>query len=164
MLEIFLLCTYLIGHEPEMILFMLYIVMFIWGSAMRSASYPVYAPHILDVLKAETAAVAASGATGTAAREMTVEARYCGKTIGDIAATCGISLACSVYFDFRRFRPSNGWIDPKTKRHYQKKLRLSYSWALGHVVNAVSDVERWWESRSRRSVPTEEAAERTPVK
>jgi len=151
MLEILFFGSYFLGNEPEQMLFLLYTLMFIWGSAMRALSYqPLYAPHVLDVVAA--AKSASDAATCGSAVEVTASAcsfttttlreKFCGRTIGDIAATCGISLAVSAYFDPGRLR-----IFPSRKKA-RKRLRRTVSYVLGITVNFISDVEDWWAAQS----------------
>ena len=125
---------------------------------MRSVpDSPIFAPHLLDVAAAAAAKEASSSeaiickAAGTVAESCTpqmvpslVAEKYCGKSVGEVAATCGISLAASVYLDPRRFQ----WMDEGTKRLLRKKLRLAMSHVLGRTVNFIADVENWWASQS----------------
>jgi hypothetical protein len=155
MLEIILVGSFFFGNEPEQILFMLYTMLFIWGAAMRAVSFPLFAPHILEVVAAARAAEAATSTCGTAGATACSSAtttvapeilsKYCGKTVGEIASTCGISLALSAYFDPRRLRVlPRVWMDKDTKRKIHKKLRLTFSYVLGVAVNMIADVEDWW--------------------
>mmetsp|Transcript_13463 Transcript_13463/g.33874 ORF Transcript_13463/g.33874 Transcript_13463/m.33874 type:complete len:159 (+) Transcript_13463:247-723(+) len=143
MLETILLGSFFFGSEPEQFLFLLYTIMFIWSSTMRSVSYPpVFAPHVLDVV------AASSEACEGCSSEQLVSKKYCGRSIGEVAATCGISLAASVYFDPQRLRLSrefiDGMIDEETKRKIRKKVRHVMSYVLGVTVNFIGDVESWW--------------------
>jgi hypothetical protein len=150
MLEILFFGTFFIGNEPEQMLFLLYTLMFIWGSAMRALSIQqLFAPHVLDVV---AAAKSASDAATCGSAEATASAcsfttatlieKYCGRTIGDIAATCGIPLAVSAYFDSGRLRI----FPPRDKA--RKRLRRTVSYALGITVDFISDVEDWWAAQS----------------
>ena len=150
MLEILLFGSFFFGNEPEQMLFLLYTLMFIWGSVMRIPSYqPLYAPHVMDVVAAaksapDAATCGSAEVTASACSFTTVALRekFCGRTIGDIAATCGISLAVSAYFD-----PGRLQIFPSREKA-RKRLRRTMSYVLGIAVNLISDVEDWWAAQS----------------
>ncbi len=82
-----------------------------------------------------------------------VSKKYCGRSVGEVAATCGIPIAVSVYFDPQRLRlvPEmfiNDMIDDGTKRKIRKKIRSVMSYVLGVTVNFIGDVENWWAAQN----------------
>jgi len=159
MLEIILFGSFFFANEPEQMLFMLYTLMLIWGAIMRTVSHPpIYAPHVLDVVAAAKAATTCGAVEAgdstcspaiTSNQVISLVPKFCGRTIGEIAATCGISLAISAYFDSRRFHAfPRQWIDEKTKKKFRKQLRNTLSYVLGVTVNFIADVEDWWAAQS----------------
>eukprot|EP00531_Pseudo-nitzschia_arenysensis_P019914 CAMPEP_0116129600 /NCGR_PEP_ID=MMETSP0329-20121206/8007_1 /TAXON_ID=697910 /ORGANISM="Pseudo-nitzschia arenysensis, Strain B593" /LENGTH=134 /DNA_ID=CAMNT_0003623871 /DNA_START=522 /DNA_END=926 /DNA_ORIENTATION=- len=82
-----------------------------------------------------------------------VSKKYCGRSVGEVAATCGIPIAASVYFDPQRLKhiPEhfvNEMIDEGTKRKIRKKIRSIMSYVLGITVNFIGDVENWWAAQN----------------
>ena len=67
--------------------------------------------------------------------------KYCGRTVGEIAVNCGITLAASVYLDPRRFE----WIDERSKRIIRKKMWYVWSHGYGKYVNYRADLQEWWD-------------------
>ena len=157
MLETIIFGSFFFGSEPEALLFMLYTILFIWSAALRSTpKEPIVAAHLLDVVAtaannegyATERAVceASSGMEGTCAPPAisAVTEKYCGRTIGEIAVNCGITLAASVYLDPRRFE----WIDERSKRIIHKKMRHIWSHAFGRYIDYRADLQGWWAQQS----------------
>ena len=87
-----------------------------------------------------TAAAAAATAT-TATATTTFIHKYCGKTIGETAATCGITVAYNTYFNPRRYAP--------LKKYF---LHL-YFHTIGFIDNVAMDIVDWvLEMRNRAEV------------
>ncbi len=142
-----------------------------WSAALRSTpKEPIVAAHLLDVLKAASTNEAyaterdvceASGAAGeeVCVPQMisAVTEKYCGRSVGEIAVNCGITLAASVYLDPRRFE----WIDERSKKLIHKKMRHIWSHAFGKYVNYRADLQSWWDQKRfhRKENSVEEANE-----
>lgn len=152
MLETIIFGQFFLGSEPEALLFMLYTFLFIWSAALRSTpKEPIVGAHLLDIVEAATTNEAyaterplcEASSEGTCAPQIisAVTQKYCGRTVGEIAVNCGITLAASVYLDPRRFE----WIDERSKRIIHKKMWYVWSHGYGKYVNYRADLQEWWD-------------------
>ena len=167
MLPILWFISFCFGNEPEAILFMMYIILFIWSHLFKIATYaPTYAPHILDVVAfnstgSESCAgeITSDGACAASIAQVAsslIKPKYCGKTVGEIAATCGISMAIQGWAKPReRIVPARSSrfhrkVQNDARRRFRKFMSLSY----GTYVNLLEDVfvwieqwkaEMWWD-------------------
>eukprot|EP00536_Pseudo-nitzschia_multiseries_P002390 jgi/Psemu1/283689/fgenesh1_pg.31_\ len=161
MLETLLICDFFFDGDPEFILLMMYILLSLLGSFLRSSPFPpVWAPHLMDSTRAVEAAVDNSS-------------RYCGDTLGETIANCGVTVAWKAYSKTARHavkriqqnthrrgnahahghghgrrnrnNNSNNSNNPDNQR-MQRSLRRVYFEVLGRWINFVEDTKTWIET------------------
>ncbi|OEU14183.1 hypothetical protein FRACYDRAFT_240715 [Fragilariopsis cylindrus CCMP1102] len=153
--------------EPEYALFIIWILysttIKIFGQPSGGPSSPVYAPHTLDLILAHATnnSTCNDDPTGTCVissssiidgQEQVIN-KFCGTTIGAIAATCGIKVAYQVFMNsrivstnniltFMKYR-TNHILDNFLKWAFSyKTFRHFYSNLLGKLINTIYDIEK----------------------
>jgi len=100
-----------------------------------------------------TAAAASSGTSTVDAAEAAARPllkKFCGQTLGEAAATCGLAVAWKIFTDPSRKGQTVGHHMKRKANHAQKranrKLRRLCFEAYGRYLNYREDLEIWWEN------------------
>lgn len=179
----FCICDFFfLDSEPE---FALFIIWILYSTTIKIFSQPSgpssvyqYAPHTLDLIIAQlnnnsTCATTNSYdndpttvATGTCVisnsssiidGQQIIINKFCGTTIGAIAATCGIKVAYQVFMNsrisstknivkFMKYRTNHISNDFLRWAFSYKKFRHFYSYLIGKVINTIYDIEKVFET------------------